>query len=759
MMRFDFREGSGIAIGAEYYRFVERMRDASRSPVFRHVGTDEPKAFSDRELRTLIMDSHVKFLTPAEVSAVETTGEPPKGPTHVFLDDIKSECERARAEKYEKYLWGWHRAGRPALSDIKLAPVVATVAREQGDADPPSTRTLRRIIPEWVARGCTLGGVLTRRNHCGAKSQVASAVREIILDVIWDEYLTLERPAVTDCYESVKAKIDAENAKLLPGTPKLRKPSVQQLYREIDKIDKFTVKALREGSRAAMLAFAPRYAGVEVTRHNQRWELDSTVVDLMLIDHRSGRGIGRPTITIIIDCYTRTIVGFYIGWEGESFVTFVSALKHALQPKDDTLALYPEIRQDWASLGPPEYIAVDNHTAYTSDDCRTSCQALGIDLQYTPVLKPWYRPIVERFFNTLTHKIFQRVPGTTFSNIFERNGEVAPETIAVATLDELRMIVTKWIVDEYHYTRHRGIKTAPAALLEESMRLHATVPPPSLERMKTALALVVERIPQHYGIEWEGMLFNSAAVANLMIAPGRHDRKVRIAVDHDDVSSLMMHDPVREEWISVPRVKPQSVAGEKVSFGQHCLIRQLLKDRTDEFLDPDSYRAAHDFVARYVETKRVAPSTSERRKAARFQFPERAANPKTTPTLDEMGSQKAITDDIFDGAADAKAPQGNRWPRKVVVDEDGVILSDEVIPSEQGSGEAPKTTEPVEGSQGGPAPAPDPERSSSSTPTSSSNGTAFPNPTSSPPVVFVPSDEDVDLDAAAATLGFSTHKE
>lgn len=107
---------------------------------------------------------------------------------------------------------GWDRAGRPALSDVKLAPIVATVAREQGDADPPSTRTLRRIIPEWVARGCTLGGLLTRRNNCGVKSRVASTVRDIILDVILEEYLKPERPAVTDCFESVKAKVDAENA-------------------------------------------------------------------------------------------------------------------------------------------------------------------------------------------------------------------------------------------------------------------------------------------------------------------------------------------------------------------------------------------------------------------------------------------------------------------------------------------------------------------------------------------------------------------
>ena len=199
----------------------------------------------------------------------------------------------------------------------------------------------------------------------------------------------------------------------------------------------------------------------------------------MLIDDKTGQAIGRPTITVIIDCYTRTIVGFYVGWEAESFTTFVAAMRNALQPKLYVRDLYPVIQRKWHNVGPPEVIAVDNHSAYVSEDCKAACAALGINLQYTPVLKPWYRPIIERFFNTLTHKTFQRVPGTTFSNIFERNGEIPPETIAVATLDELRMMVTRWIVDEYHYTPHRGIKTAPALLLEESMRLHATAAPPS----------------------------------------------------------------------------------------------------------------------------------------------------------------------------------------------------------------------------------------------------------------------------------------
>ena len=295
-MRFDFKTGSGIVIGTDCYRFVERIRDARCSPVFQHVTTGDPRTISDSEIKRLIEKSQIQILTPAEMADVKDSGEPPKGPNVVFLEDIKSEWERARAARYEKYARAWDRAGRPSQSDGKLQPLINRVAREEGDDEPPSPRTLRRFLPTWVARGCTLDGLLSRKNQCGAKLQITGEVREFVLDVIWDEYLTLTRPSVEDCYESLRSKINQTNATRLPDTPELRLPSIRQVRREIAKIDKLTIMARREGPRAALLKFGPRYAGVEVLKHNHRWELDSTVVDLMLIDLQSGRAIdGQPS--------------------------------------------------------------------------------------------------------------------------------------------------------------------------------------------------------------------------------------------------------------------------------------------------------------------------------------------------------------------------------------------------------------------------------------------------------------------------------
>lgn len=740
MIRFDFREGSGIALGSDCFRFAERVRDKHRSPVFRHIHTDEPKTIPDREIEALLAkpNSDIRFLSPAEVIEAEQTGKSPKGPVVVFLDDIKSDWERKRAEKYEKYARGWDRAGRPSLSDAKLGPVIATVAREEGDDDPPSPRNLRRYLRTWVARGCTLEGLLTRSHLRGAKCMLPVTAREIALDVIWNEYLTLQQPAVTDCHETVKTRIEEANKKLAPGALALPVPSVRQFYREIEKIDKFTVMSLREGPRAALLKFGPRYAGVTVSKHNERWELDSTVADLMVIDGKTGVAIGRPTITVAIDCYSRTIVGFYIGWEAESFTTFVATMRSALQPKLYARDSYPEIQHNWHNLGVPEVIAVDNHSGYVSEECRAACAALGIDLQYTPVLKPWYRPIIERFFNTLTHKVFQRVPGTTFSNIFERNEETPPETIAVATLDELRMVITRWIVDEYHYTRHRGINTVPALLLEESMRLHATAPPPSSDRMDVALAEVVERVPQHYGIEWNGLIYNSPSVANVRIAPCS-SRKVRIAVNPNDISYIRMHDP-EQGWLRIPLVKPQLAPGQTLSFGQHSLIKQLLETRTEEFVGNDSYQAAHDYVARYVEGKRTSGKMADRRRAARHQFTSGPRTAKASAPPNEQGSRKIVTDDIFGEPGEPLAAPVEAPPAAPQVPDNPGTAAGALGEVKTSTG--PDSTHHQDSTK--PVPPSEPDRSNVPATTGGS--------------VFVAADGSIDLKAAAAKLGITTHK-
>src|SRR5258708_16422102 len=75
----------------------------------------------------------------------------------------------------------------------------------------------------------------------------------------------------------------------------------------------------------------------------------------------------------------------------------------------------------------------------------------------------------------MNHDLMQGIPGTTFSNILERD-DYDPGKHAVVMLSTFHEILHKWIVDVYLQTPHRGVKDTPAQLMAQpSERLAPSV--------------------------------------------------------------------------------------------------------------------------------------------------------------------------------------------------------------------------------------------------------------------------------------------
>ncbi|MCO4191405.1 transposase, partial [Proteus terrae] len=61
-----------------------------------------------------------------------------------------------------------------------------------------------------------------------------------------------------------------------------------------------------------------------------RYEIDATIADIYLVDHHDRQKIiGRPTLYIVIDVFSRMITGFYIGFENPSYVVAMQAFVNA----------------------------------------------------------------------------------------------------------------------------------------------------------------------------------------------------------------------------------------------------------------------------------------------------------------------------------------------------------------------------------------------------------------------------------------------
>jgi len=733
---FRLTQADVVAIGPDVFRFVGRTRDERRLACWQNLRTDAERQIRDDELaRLLESPDGARFLGPEEVDAVLREEALPPGAPIMHLDDIQSEWDRGRVDRLARYCEGWETRGCPPLSDRRLQVVIDEVANEEGHVRKPHPRTLRRFIPLW--RAGHLAALVSRASKRGRRTELSPGLLEIVEDAIWNHYLTPRKPTVAMTLEVIRGEIAKQNEKLAPGTPKLGDVSKRQLEARIKRMDAFTTMALREGERVALMKFGPRYRGVATSRPNQRWELDGTTTDVFAIDPTTGEVIGRPTVVVAIDCHTRMIVGWYIGFADESLLTALVAVRMGIESKASLQERFPELVHALEAHGMPEEIAVDNHKSYGGDGFKRACQAARIKLCYTPVLKPWFRPIIERFNRTVKERTFQRMPGGVPSNPLLRDQENPPENAAVATLEDIERTFAKWVVDDYAYEVHRGLKTCPAHAWRRDVAIHGVIPPLGKDALDTALADIDERTLWHYGIEWEGMIFNSPAVAAARIAPWA-PRKHRIAVNPFDLSAIMLFVPSAGRWIRVPREKPVLEDGRRLTYDAYCLTKRLLKAQAERFLlENDAnkgFQRAHDHVLRWFAAPPTGKTMRERKDKPRWQLTD-VRSPRMAPDLEDRNVSARMPSDELFGEDAAQLPQ-SRTPTWV-----------EAAPEPPAPPPPNTTTRAVEAPGGTP-----PSSDSVSLPPGGPEQSA--PPVAKPPsAVFVSGDGKVDLDAAAKALG------
>ena len=118
------------------------------------------------------------------------------------------------------------------------------------------------------------------------------------------------------------------------------------------------------------------------------------------------------------------------------------------------------MKHDWPTYGIPEQIVVDNAKEFHGGNFKDACWQLGVEVEYSPPGRAWFRGTVERWFGTLNQRLLHELPGTTFSNIFDKK-DYDPQKHAVISLNALLEMIHVWIVDIYHQSVHRGIRDIP----------------------------------------------------------------------------------------------------------------------------------------------------------------------------------------------------------------------------------------------------------------------------------------------------------
>lgn len=132
------------------------------------------------------------------------------------------------------------------------------------------------------------------------------------------------------------------------------------------------------------------------TRVLQRVEIDHS--PLKVVVGTDAGPIGQPWLSLLIDYYSRMVVGFCLGFEPPSYAVIMEALRHAILPKSYLKDRYSRVQGSWPCFGLPEKLVCDRGSDLTSNDLEDAAFHLGIELDFNPPRTPHFKGTVESFF-------------------------------------------------------------------------------------------------------------------------------------------------------------------------------------------------------------------------------------------------------------------------------------------------------------------------------------------------------------------------
>lgn len=575
-------------------------------------GSASPIAVPRAQLERAYVDGLLKFPLAAWHEKLHEDPSGPKLTQDITLLPKALQDETRRRAEYVKA--ALKVVGERWESNV-VRPVLQEVSDKVGDNAPPSLSTVARWYRRYLEADKDIRALVPRHKWRGRRGRRIDPVIASIIDAMIERYyLTRERKTVPEVYENLQEEVRRANKHRSPFE-QLAIPSLRLLYAEIAKLDPYCVCEKRYGKAYADRKFAQTGRGIHATRPLERVEIDHTKADLMVVDDQTRLPIGRPWITVLVDKFSRMIFGIHIGFTPPSFISVMHALRHGILPKADLRERYPEIENDWPIHGKPETIISDNGAEFLSKSFEHSLNDIGVDLELNNPGQPLQKGAVERFLGVMNRGLLQRQPGTTFSNVLDRN-DYDPSKNAVVSLSFLKRVVFRFICDFYHVRYHRGLGGQPLAVYLEAAKKY---PPPALPRsvedLAPLLCSVDERAVHHYGVEIHGLKYNRPELA--LIRHRLDGGKAKIRFDEENLAEIYVWDQFEQRYLTVPCTDPEYAEG--LTLWQHKVIKRNAVQQGMRDVDTAQLARVRREIQEMVEACWMKRSkTGHKQKAARW---------------------------------------------------------------------------------------------------------------------------------------------
>ncbi|KQM82411.1 Mu transposase C-terminal domain-containing protein [Agromyces sp. Leaf222] len=379
---------------------------------------------------------------------------------------------------------------------------------------------------------------------------------------------------------STLTKVRAELAERLmvdhPGAG-VELPSVATIRRYVNILDggrKVLGSAVQRQSisNVPKRAFSARLA----TAPGQEVQVDSTKLDVFV---RTSGGVERPTLTIMIDKATRSIIASSIRLGAATGHDHAVLLARCLVPKplrpgteyysehdlpelEWSRYLTAEQRLEYDVRRPyivPQRIITDNGADFVSDVFRSACARYGISLTESAPGTPTDKAQVERMFGTIRTKFSQFLPGYSGGRTEFRG--TAPEGEGdLFDLDTLNELFDRWVGVVWQNRRHDGlvdpraphIKHTPNTMYSALLDLTGYIPVALVEEDYVELLPRERRTIQTDGIEFRSRMYDS-----VHLGPHRSHRDDRgrallydVHFDPNNLQQIWVRPELEDDWIT-----------------------------------------------------------------------------------------------------------------------------------------------------------------------------------------------------------------
>lgn len=270
-------------------------------------------------------------------------------------------------------------------------------------------------------------------------------------DVIRDHYLTSAAPNAKHTHKQLIALCDERG---------IQTPSYPTLAARIKAKSQQTKDRARHGSRVAyqnaefvnvLYADTP----VHGSRFMQYVHMDHTELDVELISLKTGKGLGRPWLSLAIDAFTRRIVGIYLSYDSPSYRSNMMLLR-------DIVRRYRRL---------PQFIVVDNGADFRSHDFDRFAESMRVHVRYRPAARPRHGSVLERLFGRANTEYIHNLAGNTKAtkNVRQTTGKFLPSRLAEWCLEYLYYGIEYWAFEHYETEVHSALGITPREACERSL--------------------------------------------------------------------------------------------------------------------------------------------------------------------------------------------------------------------------------------------------------------------------------------------------